>query len=96
MSIEDDVARVNAVTDALTGPQKVWVLTATHIDRGVNVHASCYTTEAIALTSLENGFDRDFYTEDTIQNIVACLLKDGVCEDGDTTLTLEQCRVWAE
>lgn len=26
MSIEDDVARVHAVTDALVGPTKVWVL----------------------------------------------------------------------
>lgn len=97
MSVEDDVARVQAVTEKMAGPQKVWVLMSARIEReGAVSSASVYSSKNAALKALADDFDRDFYTEESVAAFVAALDTKGFAADGETNYILDELRVWHE
>lgn len=102
MSIEEDIARVHSVTDALAGPQKVWVLTCAWLD-GHQPHAGAnvYTSREHALNAfhdevfnraLDRGFDED-EAKDAASKSRAELDKDDFAPLHDDMWELHQCTV---
>lgn len=102
MTIEDDIARVHQVTEALAGPQTVWMLASAWIDQ----HRACsgasvYATESAARNTFRdfmfNNFRDAGHTEEDANAeadaALAKLLADGHYDDGDIRYEIHECVV---
>lgn len=92
--LDQDAARVNAVTKKLSGPLKVWVIHCAFWDKG-KIHSSCgtYATKEGAMTAFGGDLDPDVYEPEEIAEMVSKFETDQVVEVGDTTYALDECRV---
>lgn len=84
MSTEDDIAKIAAVTEKLTGPMRVWVLYIDDRANGNDEHISlCYTREKALQLAEEDMLDVEKHAPEVVQREMVELRNTGSVRVGD-------------